>query len=292
MDSNKFASSNENDDIKNDDDKNDSNDGASITDEEDNSSELEFQDQKSNELKNSRIDMKTQSVLSQMTSLSEETFNQDTQIIPNIDLSRLKKITNKKSLNSINNYYIKTFKNQKSKNLYPIRTENFIMAEKLLFDLVGFSAPQFKEDEMANQTVDAKKINSLVNGDCDSMMIGDMNALSGRFEINEYNQLFSYESSLIFNDEKSSKEFSTNETNAKSYKKNTKLITIVLNQSVRPRKAGRFILNRKSIFHMDSILSEISVLFKMDSTYVKKLFNLNGVQVNQTNYRYCCNYII
>ncbi|RXG56491.1 Serine/threonine-protein kinase DCLK1 [Armadillidium vulgare] len=57
-----------------------------------------------------------------------------------------------------------------------------------------------------------------------------------------------------------------------------KLITIIRN-GVRPRKPFRFILNNKTARSFDQILNEVTLLIKLDSGAVRKMFSINGKQV-------------
>ncbi|KAB7501920.1 Serine/threonine-protein kinase DCLK1 [Armadillidium nasatum] len=68
-----------------------------------------------------------------------------------------------------------------------------------------------------------------------------------------------------------------------SYDKNNlkpKLITIIRN-GVRPRKPFRFILNNKTARSFDQILNEVTLLIKLDSGAVRKMFSINGKQVTK-----------
>lgn len=60
-----------------------------------------------------------------------------------------------------------------------------------------------------------------------------------------------------------------------------KLVTVIRN-GIRPRKAVRILLNKKTAHSFDQVLSDITEAIKLDTGAVRKLFTLRGKQVVRT----------
>jgi hypothetical protein len=64
-----------------------------------------------------------------------------------------------------------------------------------------------------------------------------------------------------------------------------KLVTVIRN-GVKPRKAVRILLNRKTAQTYDQVLSEITNAIKLDCGAVRKIYTLGGKQVFHSNIYY------
>lgn len=60
-----------------------------------------------------------------------------------------------------------------------------------------------------------------------------------------------------------------------------KLVTVI-RSGVKPRKAVRVLLNKKTAHSFDQVLADITEAIKLDSGAVKKLYTLDGKQVGST----------
>lgn len=59
-----------------------------------------------------------------------------------------------------------------------------------------------------------------------------------------------------------------------------KLVTVI-RSGVKPRKAVRILLNKKTAHSFDQVLADITEAIKLDSGAVKKLYTLDGKQVGE-----------
>ena len=59
-----------------------------------------------------------------------------------------------------------------------------------------------------------------------------------------------------------------------------KLVTII-RSGVKPRKAVRILLNKKTAHSFEQVLTDITDAIKLDSGVVKRLYTLDGKQVRQ-----------
>lgn len=60
-----------------------------------------------------------------------------------------------------------------------------------------------------------------------------------------------------------------------------KLVTVI-RSGVKPRKAVRILLNKKTAHSFDQVLADITEAIKLDSGAVKRLYTLDGKQVRRT----------
>jgi len=141
----------------------------------------------------------------------------------------------------------------KKKLIYPLSAMKFTQFQADLFDAVGIKD---KKEEISNEMYQVKDLSQFLNDNLSSALIENINNLS--------------EVAL------------KQDSNKQEGNKNTsKIITIILNQSIRPRRIGRLLLNKRNTANLDAMLSEISNLFKMDYTSIKKLYSLNGKEVRK-----------
>lgn len=231
-------------------------------------------------------------------SLSQESLNQDeTRDLQQSDI--IKKFTEseklknqledkKRNLKSSNSKYsnsdiitefvsIKSIKsNNSNKVMYPISAEKFAKFESMLFDLVGFSTSSFKvENEPDKHASNLNKID-IIN----SKFIPNMEVFSNKLEINPANhaQLKKFANRNGVNSSHSDMDnASIEEERVQNLYFKAKLVTIILNESIRPRRACRVLLTKRNTNSLDSIINEIENIFKVDS--IKKIFNLSGLQV-------------
>lgn len=175
---------------------------------------------------------------------------------------------------------IKTIKsNNSNKLLYPVSAEKFSQFESLLFDLVGFTNTPYKTSDL-----ESKKTTEFLKDDySNTQFIPNMESLTQKLEINPANRIQLKKNVPQKNSNSQSnkeKDFESIECEQKLYDMNykAKLVTVILNQSIRPRKAGRILLTKRNTANLDSILNEIGNFFKTES--IRKLFNLSGVQVS------------
>lgn len=178
------------------------------------------------------------------------------------------------------NLNLKSIKSNKNNNFfYPISAERFSHFETLLFELVGFTNSAYKVADETKKSTEVDYYDEAFN----SKFIPNMETLCQKLEINTANQVqikkpiqirSSMTNSRIENDIDSLDE----DVRMKNINSRAKLVTIVLNQSIRPRKAGRILLNRRNTASLDSIFNEICNFFKVD--VIKRIHNLNGVQVS------------
>lgn len=62
-----------------------------------------------------------------------------------------------------------------------------------------------------------------------------------------------------------------------------KLVTVI-RSGVKPRKAVRILLNKKTAHSFEQVLADITEAIKLDSGVVKRLYTLDGKQVRLPNY--------
>jgi hypothetical protein len=203
-----------------------------------------------------------------------------------LEINNLKKIQpNSEDVSESENIYVKELTNKNNgKKVFPIQAEAFFNFEKMLFDLVGLKhnvtdnttnsiqpsppVPQPHNitntpSDQINREQDAKQIKDFFNNDNNVAFLNDMYTLKEMCEIKE--------SEIVMkSDVKKEKE--------------ARLITVVLNHALRPRKAIRMLINRKAQINLDSFKNDISLNFKMDYSFIKKLFNLNGKEVKNSKF--------
>ncbi|MGH0176671.1 UNVERIFIED_CONTAM: hypothetical protein FKN15_003263 [Acipenser sinensis] len=61
-----------------------------------------------------------------------------------------------------------------------------------------------------------------------------------------------------------------------------KLVTII-RSGVKPRKAVRILLNKKTAHSFDQVLTDITDAIKLDSGVVKRIYTVDGKQVNSSS---------
>lgn len=172
---------------------------------------------------------------------------------------------------------------------YAISAENFVKFEESLFDVLGLTGTSFKLD--SEPTV--KRSSACGNRELEtifrSKLVSNMETIEKSLELNALSQL-----QLKQHESKRKQRVGTtkkghlrnenqhhddhDEENDDEFK--SKIVTVILNQTARPRKAGRILLTRKNSTHLDNVLSELTGFFKNESVVqIRKLFNLKGVQV-------------
>jgi hypothetical protein len=139
----------------------------------------------------------------------------------------------------------------KKKLIYPLSAMKFTQFQADLFDAIGIKD---KKEDQSNEMYHVKDLNQFINDKLSSALIENINNLK---EV----------------------AFKQNLNKQERNKNSSKIITIILNQSIRPRRIGRLLLNKRNTTNLDAMLSEISNLFKMDYTSIKKLYSLNGKEV-------------
>ena len=243
-----------------------------------------------------KTQQKRQSRLSQITTTSEFSgANQEYQSLfgNRLEINNLKKTTQAESKYTVNGasteiMCMKELVNKKTgKRCIPMQADAFLHLERLLFDLVGFKHAPINTASVVNpipvvaptstinnansatagvtyeqllRDLEVKKLNEFLNNEAETVFLSDMYLVNEMYDMSETGVL-------------------TKKNDSKK-ENNSKLITIVMNHALRPRKALRMIIHRKSQINLDSMLNEISVNFKMDYSFVKKLFNLHGKEVN------------
>jgi hypothetical protein len=244
-----------------------------------------------------------------------ENVNQDNQNANNVDLENEKELTkpieqqqqqqmhhskqgkkSKKTAATKNNQNntLKTFYTPNNKQLYFIQSQAFSQFESKLFDLVGFSqASSFKlENIKQEEKFVLKKLqefNSYENSNC---VVTDTNVLNENLANNVFRKLqlkaaetqpIKLKTSKSSTTTKTVEKFEEPEIN-RAKKLNSKIITIVYNQLSSEtggykRRACRLLLTKRNTFSMDTVLNEMSNLFKIESSSFKRIFSMNGNQV-------------
>ena len=155
------------------------------------------------------------------------------------------------------------------KKVITIQAEAFFNLELMLFDLVGLkhgnnenppaaaNANTNIPPEKIRRDHDTKQIKEFLNDGKNVAFLNDMYHLKEICEIKV--------SEIAIKSDVKDKE--------------AKLITIVLNHAIRPRKAVRMLINRKTQINLDTFKNDLSLNFKMDYSFIKKLFNSNGKEV-------------
>ncbi|RNA27257.1 serine threonine- kinase DCLK2 isoform X3, partial [Brachionus plicatilis] len=232
-------------------------------------------------------------------SLSQESLNQDESrdlqqkdILNKFSESEKNKTQTedkKRNLKSSNSKYsnsdiitefvnIKSIKSNKSnKVMYPISAEKFAQFESMLFDLVGFTTSSYKvEDEQATKAPRLDKID-ITN----SKFVPNMEVLSHKLEINSANHVQVKKVNArngLDSANSDTDNASLDEERTQNLYFKAKLVTIMLNEPLRPRRACRVLLTKRNTNSLDSIINEIENIFKVDS--IKKIFNLSGLMIN------------
>ena len=199
---------------------------------------------------------------------------------------------------------IKAVKLNNSKHyLHPVDAESFAKFEAGIYDLLGFTAADhFKLPDInsnsnntsaanyaaaeLNPIHDAIKLENLASKQksVKSQLIADMSIVHEHLEMNPFNQI-QLKREIIDTtrfrqaERRNTLMESSIEANVKVSLR-PRLATIILNQSVRPRKSMRILLTKKNAANLDTVLNELMYLFKLD-TPIKRIYNLNGDQVNQ-----------
>lgn len=208
-------------------------------------------------------------------------FNESEKIKNQIDEKKLNlKSSNSKYSNSdiITEFFkIKSIKSNKgNKVMYPISAEKFSQFESMLFDSLGFTTNSYKPEQEQDKKMPNLNKNDILN----SKFIPNMEILSNQLEINSANYVQVKRNTLqngtgsSHNDMDNS---SVEEERTKNLFLKAKLVTIMLNEPIRPRRACRILLTKRNTNSLDSIIYEIENIFKVDN--IKKIFNLCGLQV-------------
>lgn len=150
-----------------------------------------------------------------------------------------------------------------------VSAEKFAKYEKDLFDLLGIQNTPFKLDSASTSQADSKNLHSRSN------LVQDMTRFEADFELNALNQV----QQCCRNSRRELSKLKNSDSLSDENKFRSKVISVVLNQPTRPRRAGRILLTKKNSASLDSVLSEIGNMFKAHSVQIRKLFNLRGVQV-------------
>jgi hypothetical protein len=213
---------------------------------------------------------------------------------------------------------LKYYKSFQDDVLYPIQANSFFKLESLLFDALGFknqpptqeylkktqqqqqqqSTPADEQDyRIRNDLNDLDKLNQLENGLVTCSFINDMNMLNERLKFNDLSSKFgSYFDKINLKSAKTNTTAKSTVSTAgnveykrilidyerqrEKFRNKAKLVTVVLNEpNVRPRKSGKILVCKRNLNNFDTILNEISNLFRIDYTSVKRLYDLNGIQV-------------
>jgi hypothetical protein len=173
---------------------------------------------------------------------------------------------------------------------YAISAQNFVIYEEALFDVLGLTGTSFKLD--SSEPPPVKQSSACGNNELEttfrSKLVSNMETIEKSLELNALSQL-----QLKQHESKRKQRVGTtkkghlrnenehhdhDEENDDEFK--SKIVTVILNQTARPRKAGRILLTRKNSTHLDNVLSELTGFFKNESVVqIRKLFNLKGVQV-------------
>jgi hypothetical protein len=211
---------------------------------------------------------------------------------------------------------LKYYKSFQDNDLYPIKASSFFKLESLLFDALGFknepptqdylkkpqpqqqtSTVDEQDNLIRNDLNDLEKLNQLETGLSSCIFINDMNILNDRLKFNDLST--KYDNYFEKANLKSAKTNTTTksivstvgnveykrilmdyEQQREKFINKAKLVTVVLNEpGVRPRKSGKILICKKSLNNFDTILNEISNLFRIDYTSLKRLYDLNGIQV-------------
>ncbi len=192
------------------------------------------------------------------------------------------------------NNTLKTFYTPNNKQLYFIQSQAFSQFETKLFDLVGFSqASSFKLENIKQEEKfvlrKLQEFNSYENSNC---VVTDTNVLNENLANNVFRKLqlkaaetqpIKLKTSKSSTTTKTVEKFEESEIN-RAKKLNSKIITIVFNQLSSEtggykRRACRLLLTKRNTFSMDTVLNEMSNLFKIESSSFKRIFSMNGNQV-------------
>ena len=241
----------------------------------------EIFDDNASEIDESELKTKRNSRLSVRTTASEYSASYQ-EIHPlfgnKLEVNDLKKLqASNENPNEPDKLQVKELINKKNgKKVVPIQAEAFFNFERMLFDLVGLKKEQSIDNntevpqtnipqEQMLRDQDIKKINEFLKNPSDVAFINDM------YLLNEVCDINLAESEIINkSDERKDKQ--------------AKLITVILNHAIRPRKALRMVINRKNQINLDNLMNDLSLNFKMDYSFIKKLFNLGGKEVKNKSF--------
>lgn len=210
----------------------------------------------------------------------------------NLNKTQVKKAKkNVKIIASTSHNSIKSFLGTNNNLLYAIPTYSFSQFETMLFDLAGFAPiSSFKMENIRPDESEVsilKKIDELNSFEHSAAIIPDMNVLNENLTNNVFRKakLKVNEPSKATKMKPSLKQ-STKSDDLKSKQIKSKLITVILNQpldATSKRKASRILLSKRNTSSMDSVLNEISNLFRVDSSNVRRLFSMDGNHVHSLN---------
>lgn len=194
---------------------------------------------------------------------------------------------------TINYSNIRSVKLHKSKRyLYPMQAESFAKFETALFDVLGFKDQPFKLPEINQNNTngsyanDVKKLQLLTsNSLCKSQLLNDMSILKDNIELNPFNQI-QLKKQIVDETHRNEddKLLTAGATPMDSPELlsnlvlRPKLATFIFNQPTRPRKAMRMVLSKRNTANLDSILSELTYLFNLE-TPLKRIYHLSGDQL-------------
>lgn len=184
---------------------------------------------------------------------------------------------------------IKNFYSANNSLLYSIPAHAFSQFETMLFDLVGFAPlssfklENIKQEESNNIVNKLEEFNSIENS---ASIITDMNVLNENLTNNVFRRaklkdLKPNKIKTINKSVSAKTDELTVDLRVKKFK--SKMVTVILNQfnheSGIRRRACRFLLEKRNTFSMDVVLNEISNLFKVESSNIRRIFSLQGNQV-------------
>ena len=188
---------------------------------------------------------------------------------------------------------LKGFLSSNETQLYSIQTQVFSQFETLLFDLIGLPAtsafkPSPPKQEESNDAVVLAKLNT-INHENSTCLVSDLNILNDSFQTNVFRQVKLKASEPKLEKTRAHRNLSA-KTNEKKHleievhkKFKNKLITVVLNQYNLEvgckRRACRLLLTKKNTSNFDVVLNEMSNLFKLETSNIRRLYSLEGNQV-------------
>ena len=192
------------------------------------------------------------------------------------------------------NTKIKMFTDSSSlvnREYYPVSAQKFSDFESMLFDIMGVANVPLKLDETTNSEL------STLQELEDSKTTGSSFFISNMMQINkEINRNVLFHNRLnklsIIADQDADTDGNLESAIVRPRKDphRTKIITVILhnNKGVKPRKAGRILINKRNTTSLDLIISEISNLFKIDVLNIKKLYSLTGIPVRKIHMAILC----
>ncbi len=283
---------------------------SKITEEPDNEEDQDEEEEEEEEEENEDNDDRSQNSSAESTETDQHSNlslienNEDKKNLPAENTHQLAahKATKKEKLakrhlkpngNQLTN--LKGFLSSNQTELYSIQTQVFSQFETLLFDLIGFSStsafkPTIPKQEDSNDAVTVLTKLNAINHENSTCLVSDMNILNESLQTNVFRQIKLKASEPKLDKTRALRNLSA-KTNEKKHleievhkKFTNKLVTVVLNQfnleAGCKRRACRLLLTKKNTSSFDAVLNEMSNLFKIETSNIRRIYSLEANQVN------------